>query len=212
MFSDRRLSDSGKIACASCHDVQTNGAGGGSGNDAHEPSTHPFNTLTVFNAALSFRLNWEGNFRALDNHVESSLQNSMNMRTSVGEVVARLRADPEMVQQFRDAYGRAPDRASFLDALTTFERSLLTPGALEVIAFTGAITALLGASIAVAQNDIKRILAFSTVSQLGYMMLAVGVGAWTAAILHLLTHAFFKALLFLGAGSVIHAAHHEQEF
>jgi NADH-quinone oxidoreductase subunit L len=83
--------------------------------------------------------------------------------------------------------------------------------ALSVVAFIGAITALLGAIIAVAQNDIKRILAFSTVSQLGYMMLALGVGSWTAAIFHLLTHAFFKALLFLGAGSVIHAAHHEQD-
>jgi len=83
--------------------------------------------------------------------------------------------------------------------------------ALTVVAFIGAITALMGALIAVAQNDIKRILAFSTVSQLGYMMLALGVGSWVAAIFHLLTHAFFKALLFLGAGSVIHAAHHEQD-
>ncbi len=83
--------------------------------------------------------------------------------------------------------------------------------ALTVVAFTGAITALLGALIAVAQDDIKRILAYSTVSQLGYMMLALGVGSWVAAIFHLLTHAFFKALLFLGAGSVIHAAHHEQD-
>ena len=83
--------------------------------------------------------------------------------------------------------------------------------ALTVVAFIGAITALLGALIAVAQNDIKRILAFSTVSQLGYMMLALGVGSWFAAIFHLLTHAFFKALLFLAAGSVIHAAHHEQD-
>ncbi len=83
--------------------------------------------------------------------------------------------------------------------------------ALTVVAAIGAITALLGALIAVAQTDIKRILAFSTVSQLGYMMLALGVGSWVAAIFHLLTHAFFKALLFLGAGSVIHAAHHEQD-
>lgn len=83
--------------------------------------------------------------------------------------------------------------------------------ALTVVAFIGAITALMGALIAVAQNDIKRVLAYSTVSQLGYMMLALGVGSWTAAIFHLLTHAFFKALLFLGAGSVIHAAHHEQD-
>ncbi|MSU72898.1 MAG: NADH-quinone oxidoreductase subunit L [Opitutus sp.] len=83
--------------------------------------------------------------------------------------------------------------------------------ALTVVATIGAITALMGALIGVAQNDIKRILAFSTVSQLGYMMLALGVGSWVAAIFHLLTHAFFKALLFLGAGSVIHAAHHEQD-
>ena len=83
--------------------------------------------------------------------------------------------------------------------------------ALTVVAFIGAITALMGALIAVAQNDIKRVLAFSTVSQLGYMMLALGVGSWVAAMFHLLTHAFFKALLFLGAGSVIHAAHHEQD-
>jgi NADH-quinone oxidoreductase subunit L len=83
--------------------------------------------------------------------------------------------------------------------------------ALTVVAFIGAITALMGACIAVAQNDLKRVLAFSTVSQLGYMMLALGVGSWVAAIFHLLTHAFFKALLFLGAGSVIYAAHHEQD-
>jgi NADH-quinone oxidoreductase subunit L len=83
--------------------------------------------------------------------------------------------------------------------------------ALTVVAFIGAITALMGACIAVAQDDIKRVLAFSTVSQLGYMMLALGVGSWLAAIFHLLTHAFFKALLFLGAGSVIQATHHEQD-
>jgi NADH-quinone oxidoreductase subunit L len=88
---------------------------------------------------------------------------------------------------------------------------LLTADMLGVVAAVGATTALLGAVIAVAQNDIKRVLAFSTVSQLGYMMLAIGVGSWVAAIFHLLTHAFFKALLFLGAGSVIHAAHHEQD-
>jgi NADH-quinone oxidoreductase subunit L len=83
--------------------------------------------------------------------------------------------------------------------------------ALTVVAAIGAVTALLGATIAVAQRDLKRILAFSTISQLGYMMLALGVGSWVAAIFHLLTHAFFKALLFLAAGSVIHATHHEQD-
>jgi NADH-quinone oxidoreductase subunit L len=83
--------------------------------------------------------------------------------------------------------------------------------ALSVVAAVGGVTAVFGAVVAVAQHDIKRVLAFSTVSQLGYMMLAAGTGAWIAAIFHLLTHACFKALLFLGAGSVIHATHHQQD-
>ena len=83
--------------------------------------------------------------------------------------------------------------------------------ALTVITWTGAITAILAASIAVAQNDIKRILAYSTVSQLGYMMLGLGVGGVFVGMFHLITHAFFKALLFLGAGSVIHGMHEEQD-
>jgi NADH-quinone oxidoreductase subunit L len=80
-----------------------------------------------------------------------------------------------------------------------------------IIACVGAATALFAASIAVAQNDIKKVLAYSTVSQLGYMFLAVGSGAYIAAIFHMVTHAFFKALLFLGSGSVIHGMHHEQD-
>jgi NADH-quinone oxidoreductase subunit L len=83
----------------------------------------------------------------------------------------------------------------------------LAPVAMEIVALTGAVTAFFAATIALKQNDIKKVLAYSTVSQLGYMFLAVGSGAWTAGIFHLVTHAFFKALLFLGAGSVIHAMH-----
>jgi NADH-quinone oxidoreductase subunit L len=86
----------------------------------------------------------------------------------------------------------------------------LCPGALTVIAYVGGFTALLTALIATQQNDIKRILAYSTVSQLGYMVMAVGCAAPGAALFHLTTHAFFKALLFLGAGAVIYALHHEQ--
>ncbi len=127
LFGDHRLSADGKLACSSCHDLRTNGASGGQ-TVAHDGSKPPFDTLTVFNAALSFRMNWEGNFRDLGAHVESSLENPVNMRTSVDEVLRKLNADPQMVQQFRAAYGRAPDRTSFLDALATFERSLLTPG------------------------------------------------------------------------------------
>jgi len=80
-----------------------------------------------------------------------------------------------------------------------------------IIACVGAATALYAATIAVAQNDIKKVLAYSTVSQLGYMFLAIGSGAYVAAIFHMVTHAFFKALLFLGSGSVIHGMHHEQD-
>ena len=84
---------------------------------------------------------------------------------------------------------------------------VLSPTAMAVIAGVGALTALFAATIGLVQNDIKKVLAYSTVSQLGYMFLAVGVGAFTAGVFHLMTHAFFKALLFLGAGSVIHALH-----
>ena len=87
----------------------------------------------------------------------------------------------------------------------------LAPWTLSLIAIVGAATALLAGTIAVAQNDIKRVLAYSTVSQLGYMFLAAGVGAFSAAIFHLFTHAFFKACLFLGAGSVMHAMSGEQD-
>jgi NADH-quinone oxidoreductase subunit L len=81
----------------------------------------------------------------------------------------------------------------------------------DVVAWVGAITALVAATIALVNNDIKRVLAYSTISQLGYMFLAVGLGAYTAAIFHMVTHAFFKALLFLGAGSVMHGVHDEQD-
>jgi NADH-quinone oxidoreductase subunit L len=87
----------------------------------------------------------------------------------------------------------------------------LAPFSLEVVAVIGAATALFAATIGLAQNDIKRVLAYSTVSQLGYMFFACGVGGFTAGVFHLMTHAFFKALLFLGAGSVIHALSGEQD-
>ncbi|MDG1177355.1 MAG: NADH-quinone oxidoreductase subunit L [SAR324 cluster bacterium] len=88
---------------------------------------------------------------------------------------------------------------------------VLAPFTMNVIAVVGTATALLAATIAVTQTDIKRVLAYSTVSQLGYMFLAMGVGAFGAGVFHVMTHAFFKALLFLGSGSVILAVHHEQD-
>ena len=87
----------------------------------------------------------------------------------------------------------------------------LAPEALKFVTFIGALTAFFAATVGLVQNDIKRVIAYSTCSQLGYMFVACGVGAYTAGIFHLFTHAFFKALLFLGAGSVIHAMHHEQD-
>jgi proton-translocating NADH-quinone oxidoreductase chain L len=88
---------------------------------------------------------------------------------------------------------------------------ILTPDAKLFIAIIGCTTLTMAALIAIAQSDIKKVLAYSTLSQLGYMILAMGIGSWVGALFHLITHAFFKALLFLGSGSVIHAAHHEQE-
>ena len=87
----------------------------------------------------------------------------------------------------------------------------LAPVALQVVTLVGAVTAFFAATVGLVQNDIKRVVAYSTCSQLGYMFVACGVGAYAAGIFHLFTHAFFKALLFLGAGSVIHAMHHEQD-
>jgi NADH-quinone oxidoreductase subunit L len=88
---------------------------------------------------------------------------------------------------------------------------LFTTEVLLTIAYTGAITLFVAATIALVMTDIKKVLAYSTISQLGYMMLALGVGGWVAGLFHLVTHAFFKALLFLGSGSVIYGCHHEQE-
>jgi len=88
---------------------------------------------------------------------------------------------------------------------------VLAPTSMKTVAIVGALTAIFAASIGLVQNDIKRVLAYSTVSQLGYMFLALGVGAFSAGVFHVFTHAFFKALLFLGAGSVIHAMSGEQD-
>jgi NADH-quinone oxidoreductase subunit L len=93
----------------------------------------------------------------------------------------------------------------------TYPIFLASPDALQVVAIIGGITAIFAALIGLTQNDIKRVVAYSTVSQLGYMVMALGVGSYVASVFHLMTHAFFKALLFLAAGSVIHAIHHNQD-
>jgi cytochrome c peroxidase len=128
LFEDHRLSHDGTHACLSCHDIHTNGADNGGRKTARDGSKLPFNILTVFNAAQNFRLNWEGNFRALEAQTESSLENPANMATDVDEVVKKLNADPYIVRRFTSAYGHSPDRTSLLDAIATYIRSLVTPG------------------------------------------------------------------------------------
>lgn len=128
LFFDPRLSRDGTRSCASCHDIRTNGAGGRQHDEAFDGSKLPLNTPTVFNAALSFRLNWEGNFRSLEAQAEALLKNPSVMGNSLDEVAGKLSADPDIMRQFRVAYGHGPDRSSLLDAIATYERSLLTPG------------------------------------------------------------------------------------
>jgi cytochrome c peroxidase len=128
LFGDTRLSADGNFSCSSCHDIRTNGADRRTSAGGHDGSSPPFNTLTVFNAALSFRLTWEGRYRDLESQAEASIENPANMHSSVADLVRKLNADPRMIRQFRAVYGRAPDRDNFMDALVTFERSLLTPG------------------------------------------------------------------------------------
>jgi len=139
---DPRLSGDEKVACGSCHDVRTNGAGG---YHSDFPSNRPkpkFATLSVFNSALNFRLNWEGKFHTLEEQARATFKNPAAMATNVDDVVTKLRADPAMVREFREAYGHEPDEASLLNAIATYERSLLTPGSRFDRWLSGDVTAL----------------------------------------------------------------------
>ena len=122
LFHDPRLSHDNTLSCDSCHDTATNGA------EAGRPKPPELNTPTVFNAALNWRLNWEGDVRTLENQVEQALHNPRRMGSSLNEALNKLRADPQLSRQFREAYGREMDDAGILAAISTYERSLLTPG------------------------------------------------------------------------------------
>jgi cytochrome c peroxidase len=128
LFQDRRLSHDQRLSCLSCHDTRTNGTDGQTHDVGQDGTVLRMNTGTIFNAALSFRLSWEGKYRTLEQQAEASLSNPKVMATSIEEVVGRLKADPATVGQFHEAYGHGPDRAGLLDAIATYERSLLTPG------------------------------------------------------------------------------------
>jgi cytochrome c peroxidase len=127
LFGDRRLSHGNTHSCLSCHDIGSNGASANA-HDTPEGQHMALNTPTVFNASLNFRLNWEGNIRSLEEGIERSLNNPAIMASSLDEAVNKLRDDPEMTKQFREAYGQEPNAAAILDAIATYERSLITPG------------------------------------------------------------------------------------
>jgi cytochrome c peroxidase len=129
LFHDPRLSQDGTRSCATCHDL----AHGGSDNRRYAMGADgrplDYNTPTVLNAALSFRLNWRGNLRSLDELSESVLLDKRLMATTWDDLLARLRASPDYRSAFAAAYGREPGRAEVLDVLVVFQRSLLTPDA-----------------------------------------------------------------------------------
>jgi cytochrome c peroxidase len=129
LFHDARLSRGDVLACASCHRLDE----GGDDNRARAPGADgellDFNAPTVFNAALSFRLNWRGNFRSLEEQIEAVLLDRSLMNTTWQELLPKLRADAAYREAFAAAYGSGPAPAYVLDALATFERSLLTPDA-----------------------------------------------------------------------------------
>ncbi len=124
LFHDPRLSYENTHSCNSCHDTSTNGATA----PGSMPGGGALNIPTVFNAALNFRLNWEGDVRTLEGQVEQSLDKPRMMGSNVEEALRRLRADPDVARQFREAFGREPDRAELVDAIAAYERTLLTPG------------------------------------------------------------------------------------
>jgi cytochrome c peroxidase len=126
LFHDARLSHDNTRSCNSCHDTSTNGASVSPPDST--AGAIELNIPTVFNAALSFRLKWEGDLRTLEGQIEETLGKPQTMGSSVEEALHKLRADPGVGHQFREAYGREADGAALLDAIAAYERTLLTPG------------------------------------------------------------------------------------
>jgi cytochrome c peroxidase len=127
LFGDPRLSHDNSRSCSSCHDLGTNGASPKSQDVGLDGSSLPLNTLTVFNAALNFRLGWEGKIHPLEADTEALLVSPQIMGTSIPEVVEKLDADPNMRREFTAVYGNGPDASNIVDAIASFERTLVTP-------------------------------------------------------------------------------------
>jgi cytochrome c peroxidase len=128
LFHDPLLSRDGTRACSSCHDVGTNGADGRRFDVTPIGGLASFNTNTVFNAALSYRMNWEGNAKTLENAAAMSLSDPQLMASSVRAAVRAVKVDPSISRQFSAIYEHQPDPANLLNAIATYERSLVTPG------------------------------------------------------------------------------------
>jgi cytochrome c peroxidase len=128
LFGDPRLSRDNSRSCLSCHDLRSNGATRVSHDNGLDGSSLPLNTLTVFNATLSFRLGWEGKLRTVDLDVKASLQNPQIMGSDLAELAEKLDADPGLRREFVAVYGSGPDTGNVVDALATFQRTLVTPG------------------------------------------------------------------------------------
>jgi cytochrome c peroxidase len=128
LFGDPRLSHDNSRSCLSCHDLGTNGATTKSQDLGLDGSSLPLNTLTLFNAVLSFRFGWEGKLRTLESDARAALENPRIMGSSISEVVEKLAADPDMHRDFTTTYGRGPDAGNIPDAIVSFERTLVTPG------------------------------------------------------------------------------------
>jgi cytochrome c peroxidase len=128
LFEDPRLSNGNGRSCMTCHDLRLNGASGKTQVTAFNGTRLRYQPLTVFNAALSFRLSWEGRYRTLEEQALASLLNPKIMGSNINDVVNKLRLDRGIVSQFEDAFGNGPDGRSLVEALATFERSLVTPG------------------------------------------------------------------------------------
>jgi cytochrome c peroxidase len=142
LFGDARLSHDNSRSCSSCHDLGTNGATKRDHDVGLDGSNLPLNTPSVFNAALNFRFGWEGKIRTLEAAVKASLENPEIMGANVSELAEKLAADPSMRRDFTAAYGSGPDAGSILDALASFQRTLVTPGSRFDRWLTGDATAL----------------------------------------------------------------------
>jgi cytochrome c peroxidase len=128
LFRDVRLSRQGTHGCATCHDPNSNGSTRHTAAIIRSQVGRNLDVPTIFNAALSFRLSWEGKYHSLEEQAAASMVSHTTMDSSVAESVDRLSRDPVQMQAFREAYGHAPDAQSLLNAIATYERSLVTPG------------------------------------------------------------------------------------